>query len=935
MRRLRLLVTATVLLVAATLPALAIDFEVGTLQGTIIWNGAAITGPPGVSTTYVDLPGVATKNVNPNGTYVLDSVQPGSYQMGVYTGGCGAQTHNQVGEFPVTVVGGTTTDADVDITATAGRVTGSVTVNGTPLPAATFAVYPQCSTWYGSEAGEFVNYMPPGTYDVNVHGPTGVTGTFSFSIVAGESTDLGNIDFEAGDLGGSITWGGATITGPHLMTNFVVLPGVIVAQLNQDGTYTLTSVRPGDYLLGVYANGCPPRAGNQIGELPVTVVAGETTQADVDITATAGRVRGAITINGTPAVQPMFRLGDGCSYWYGSVDDGAFVNYMPPGTYEIDVVALNNTHLGPISFTIVAGETTDLGTIDFGAGDIEGTVFWNGAPLNAPGGTNYVDVPGVTFRQILNGDYSVTNIPPGSYDVGVYTGACGPQFGSQMGEFPIEVVAGEVTETDLDITATAGLVVGSVTVNGAPMANLRYRVGGSCNYWFGLEDGSFINFMPPGTYDVNVSGPNGIIGTFVFPIVAGQTTDVDFGSTPPGTDVEVELQGGLEEPGGVSIVFDTVTDGGNTVVVGSGVGPAPPTGYEVLGLAGSSRYWDLETTATYVPPITVCFSYDPAEVDGDESSLELWHFDADDTWENITVPPVDTVNHVICGIADSLSPFAVLDPLSVPTTTDVASSPNPSTYGQPVTFTATVDGSGGAGTVGFFADGSATPLSGCGSVGLASVGGAFQAVCTTTALGAGSHTIVADYSGDTGHGASSDSASQTVGRAALTVTAADKSKVFGQANPPFTASYSGFVNGEGPSALGGTLAFETPATATSPVGTYRIRPSGLTSANYAITYVDGTLTVAKAPTTLVAANSPRVFPKFRATLTRTFDGAPLSGRTVAFRVSGTTVCSAVTNAAGVATCGTIGVILGPASYTATFGGDASYVGSTATGGFGP
>ncbi len=43
--------------------------------------------------------------------------------------------------------------------------------------------------------------------------------------------------------------------------------------------------------------------------------------------------------------------------------------------------------------------------------------------------------------------------------------------------------------------------------------------------------------------------------------------------------------------------------------------------------------------------------------------------------------------------------------------------------------------------------------------------------------------------------------------------------------------------------LGGTLAFTTAATSTSPVGIYSVTPSGLTSSNYGITFVPGTLTV--------------------------------------------------------------------------------------------
>ncbi|HEX8150251.1 MAG TPA: MBG domain-containing protein [Pyrinomonadaceae bacterium] len=85
--------------------------------------------------------------------------------------------------------------------------------------------------------------------------------------------------------------------------------------------------------------------------------------------------------------------------------------------------------------------------------------------------------------------------------------------------------------------------------------------------------------------------------------------------------------------------------------------------------------------------------------------------------------------------------------------------------------------------------------------------------------------------------------SLTVTKAALTVTADNQVKILGAANPAFTAGYTGFVLGQGPNALGGALTFATPATAASGVGNYPVTPSGLTSPNYSITYVDGTLSV--------------------------------------------------------------------------------------------
>ena len=78
----------------------------------------------------------------------------------------------------------------------------------------------------------------------------------------------------------------------------------------------------------------------------------------------------------------------------------------------------------------------------------------------------------------------------------------------------------------------------------------------------------------------------------------------------------------------------------------------------------------------------------------------------------------------------------------------MSSSANPSTVGQPVTFTAVVTAPSyqgtPTGTVTFTIDGQAqTPVT------LALVGGSDQAQFTTSTLAAGSHTVSAAYSGDT------------------------------------------------------------------------------------------------------------------------------------------------------------------------------------------
>jgi MBG domain (YGX type) len=80
----------------------------------------------------------------------------------------------------------------------------------------------------------------------------------------------------------------------------------------------------------------------------------------------------------------------------------------------------------------------------------------------------------------------------------------------------------------------------------------------------------------------------------------------------------------------------------------------------------------------------------------------------------------------------------------------------------------------------------------------------------------------------------------------LTVTANNATKLQGQPNPTFTVTYTGFVDQDSPSNLGGTLTFITNATTNSPVGAYAVTPGGLTSSKYSITFVSGTLSVVNA-----------------------------------------------------------------------------------------
>jgi len=110
-------------------------------------------------------------------------------------------------------------------------------------------------------------------------------------------------------------------------------------------------------------------------------------------------------------------------------------------------------------------------------------------------------------------------------------------------------------------------------------------------------------------------------------------------------------------------------------------------------------------------------------------------------------------------------------------------------------------------------------------------------------VGAGIADITASQASDGFYPAASVSRTLTVNKAALIITADNKLKFEGQANPVLTASYTGFVLNETAAVLLTPAVLTTTAVLTSLPGTYPINVSGATSGNYDISFVNGVLTV--------------------------------------------------------------------------------------------
>ena len=111
----------------------------------------------------------------------------------------------------------------------------------------------------------------------------------------------------------------------------------------------------------------------------------------------------------------------------------------------------------------------------------------------------------------------------------------------------------------------------------------------------------------------------------------------------------------------------------------------------------------------------------------------------------------------------------------------------------------------------------------------------------------------------------------TVVKIPLTAHVANTTKVYGDANPEFNITYSGFRDGDSEVGFSVPASISTIVDNSSIVGKYDIVASGAVSDKYEISYIPGTLTVTKAPLSISAGNYTKkqgdAMPVFKASYT--------------------------------------------------------------------
>ncbi|MGD1086476.1 MAG: Ig-like domain repeat protein, partial [Verrucomicrobiota bacterium] len=173
---------------------------------------------------------------------------------------------------------------------------------------------------------------------------------------------------------------------------------------------------------------------------------------------------------------------------------------------------------------------------------------------------------------------------------------------------------------------------------------------------------------------------------------------------------------------------------------------------------------------------------------------------------------------------------------------------------------------------------------------------------------------------------------QVVTPAALSVTVNNATRVYGQGNPPFSGSISGLKNGDVI-----TASYTCAATTSSAVGTYPIVPNlsdpGNRLGNYSVTTNNGQLTISPASSALALSSSanPSLAGSnvtFTATVTAVFPGGGTPAGAVQFLADGSSLGSPVALVGGVAGLTTASLSLGAHAISAQYAGNGNFFGSS-------
>lgn len=684
------------------------------------------------------------------------------------------------------------------ISPTAGPLTGGTTViiTGTNLSGATAVTFgATAATGFTVNSATQITATSPagtGTVDVRVATAGGTSATSAadqFTYVAAPTVSSISPTSGSGAGGTTVTITGANFSGATAVTfgataaaGFTVVSPTTITATSPSGAGTV------DIRVTSVGGTSATSAADQFTYIPSPTVS--------SISPTAGPQTGGTTItitgtNFTGVTAVTFGATSAASFTFNSAT--SITATSPAGSSTVDIRV---TTAGGTSATSAADQFTYIGpptvtSISPASGPLAG-----GTTVTITG-SGFSGATAVTFGATVASGFTVNSAtsitatsPAGSGTVDIRVSTIGGTSTTSAADQFTYAAAPSVAA----VAPTAGPFAGgtSVAITGTGFtAATAVTFGATVATSYTVNSATSITAVSPagaGTVDIRVTSPGGTSATSAadqFTYTAAPTvTSVSptSGPAPGGTSVTVI---GSSFTGATAVTFGVTAATSFTVNSATAITATAPAGTGVVDVRVTTVGGTSATTAadqfSYLgAPVVTSISPTTGPAAGGTSvtitgsgfagtagtgavrfgaaNAAGYTVNSANSITAVSPPGTGTVDIVVTNNSQTSSVTAGdrFTYQSATTQTTLASSQNPSQFGQPVTFTATVTATGGtpAGTV-TFADGGAT-------IGSATLSGGVATFAVST-LAIGSHTITASYGGSTAFAPStSPSLAQTV-----------------------------------------------------------------------------------------------------------------------------------------------------------------------------
>ncbi|MDZ7729951.1 MAG: carboxypeptidase regulatory-like domain-containing protein [Natrialbaceae archaeon] len=420
---------------------------------------------------------------NASGQYSID-VGFGTYNLTASLAGYDDQTAE------VTLVSNETVTQDFTLAAQNGTVSGTITdaQSAAAIDNASVTLETGQSAMTDASGNYTIANVVPGTYNLTADHADYAPNTTSVTVGPNGSVTA---DLALTPLNGTVT---GTITeadtGATIQNATVTLETGQSATTDASGTYTLADVVPGTYNLTA------DHANYTANTTSVTVGPNQTVTEDLALSAQNGSISGTVTDQDGADLSGATVTIDSTGQSATTDANGTYtIADVAPGSYNLTASLANYSDATATNVTVGPGEAvTD---VNLTLVELNGTV--SGTVTNSSDGTALanatVEVVGTdqTATTDATGNYTITDVVPGTYDV--QAAAPGyvaetqnvtvPANGTATANFALDPAEGTVTGTVLD---NSGSPVEDVTIEAG---NTSTTTGAAGSYTLGVAFGNY------------------------------------------------------------------------------------------------------------------------------------------------------------------------------------------------------------------------------------------------------------------------------------------------------------------------------------------------------------------------------------------------------------------------------------------------------------